>query len=40
VTEPPVPARIYHITHADNLASILSNDGLVSDAEMIARGGP
>jgi hypothetical protein len=35
-----VPARIYHITSADNLASILSNDGLLSDADMIARGGP
>jgi O-acetyl-ADP-ribose deacetylase (regulator of RNase III) len=40
VIEPPVPRRIYHITHADNLSSILSNDGLLSDAEMIARGGP
>ena len=40
VTEPPVPARIYHITHVDNLASILSHGGLLSDAEMIARGGP
>lgn len=40
VTEPPVPTRIYHITHVDNLASILSHDGLLSDAEMIARGGP
>jgi hypothetical protein len=40
MTEPPVPARIYHITHVDNLASILAGDGLLSDTEMIARGGP
>ena len=40
MTGPPVPPRIYHITHVDNLASILSHGGLLSDAEMIARGGP
>lgn len=39
MTEQPVPTRIYHITHVGNLASILAN-GLLSDAEMIARGGP
>jgi hypothetical protein len=36
----PEPVRIYHITHVDNLASILSDGVLLSDAEMIARGGP
>jgi hypothetical protein len=40
MTEPPKPTRIYHITHVKNLASILNDDGLLSDAEMIARGGP
>src|ERR1044071_7424947 len=37
-----VPARphIYHITHVDNLSSILAEGGLWSDAAMIARGGP
>lgn len=40
MTDPPKPTRIYHITHVDNLASILSDDGLLSDTEMLARGGP
>lgn len=40
MTGRPIPTRIYHITHVDNLPSILSDDGLLSDAEMIARGGP
>ena len=31
---------IYHITHINNSGSILSDDGLLSDAEMINRGGP
>ena len=31
---------IYHITHVDNLPSILVDGGLWSDAAMIARGGP
>jgi hypothetical protein len=37
-----VPDRpaIYHITHVDNLPSILAAGGLWSDAEMLARGGP
>jgi hypothetical protein len=37
-----VPARpcIYHITHVDNLSSILADGCLWSDADMIARGGP
>jgi hypothetical protein len=40
MTEPPRPIRIYHITHVKNLPSILHDDGLLSDAEMIARGDP
>lgn len=40
MTDRPNPTRIYHITHVDNLASILNDDGLLSDAEMLARGSP
>lgn len=38
----PVPAqpKIYHITHVDNLATIVREGVLVSDATMLARGGP
>ena len=38
----PVPAhpKIYHITHVDNLARIVEDGGLWSDAQMVARGGP
>ncbi|MGA7740857.1 MAG: DUF4433 domain-containing protein [Polyangia bacterium] len=32
--------KIFHITHVDNLASIVADGELVSDATMIARGGP
>jgi hypothetical protein len=37
-----LPARpcIYHITHVDNLPSILAGGGLWSDTAIIARGGP
>lgn len=35
----PDRPSIYHITHVDNLRSI-AMDGLSSDAEMVARGGP
>jgi hypothetical protein len=31
---------VYHITHVDNLPSILTAQGLWSDAEMSAQGGP
>ena len=40
MTKRPDPIRIYHITHVSNLPSILSDRGLLSDTEMIARGGP
>ena len=40
MTDPPNPTWIYHITHVSNLASILNDGGLLSDAEMIERGGP
>jgi hypothetical protein len=40
VSTPPDPVRIHHITHVDNLASILAAGHLLSDAKMIARGGP
>src|ERR1700677_2413270 len=40
MTDPLNPTRIYHITHVDNLTSILGQDGLLSDAEMVARGAP
>lgn len=36
---PPRP-KIYHITHVDNLASIVAGGELLSDSKMIARGGP
>jgi hypothetical protein len=37
---PPAQPKIYHITHVHNLPSIIVDGGLVSDAAMIARGGP
>lgn len=37
-----VPARpcIYHITHVNNLQSIIHDGGLWSDAKILQRGGP
>jgi hypothetical protein len=32
--------KIYHITHVDNLAAIARSGALLSDAEMVATGGP
>lgn len=40
MTTPPDEPKIYHITHVDNLVSIIDECGLVSDATMTARGGP
>ncbi len=40
MTTPPPRPKIYHITHVDNLPAIIADGGLVSDAAMIARGGP
>jgi len=40
VTTPPDRPKIYHITHVANLAGIIADGGLVSDREMIERGGP
>lgn len=37
---PPRNPKIYHITHLDNLAAIAAAGVLLSDAAMIARGGP
>jgi hypothetical protein len=40
VSPPPAHPKIYHITHVDNLAAIISNGALLSDSLMDARGGP
>jgi ssDNA thymidine ADP-ribosyltransferase DarT-like protein len=37
---PPARPKIYHITHGGNLAGIIADGCLWSDAEIIARGGP
>ncbi len=37
---PPVKPKIYHITHVNNLASIIGDGELLSDATIIAKGGP
>lgn len=38
----PVPARpqLYHITHVENLARIIADGGLQSDAALMKQGGP
>ncbi|MDF0675847.1 MAG: DUF4433 domain-containing protein [Nitrospira sp.] len=36
----PAEPKIYHITHVDNLAAIVNDRKLVSDATMLERGGP
>jgi hypothetical protein len=36
----PAEPKIYHITHIDNLPRIVADGGLLSDAVMVARGGP
>jgi hypothetical protein len=40
MSPPPANPCIYHITHVDNLSAIIADGGLISDAAMIARGGP
>jgi len=40
MSTPPTRPKIYHITHVDNLPAIIAEGWLVSDAEMIRRGGP
>jgi ssDNA thymidine ADP-ribosyltransferase DarT-like protein len=40
MTTRPSSISVYHITHVDNLPSIVANDGLLSDAEMEQRGSP
>ncbi|CAN5910689.1 DUF4433 domain-containing protein [soil metagenome] len=40
MSPPPARPQIYHITHGRNLAGIIADGCLWSDAEMIARGGP
>jgi hypothetical protein len=40
VTTPPARPKIFHITHVDNLRSIVAAGEFLSDAAMVARGGP
>lgn len=40
MTRPPERPKVYHITHVDNLARIVADGWLVSDREILARGGP
>ena len=40
MSPPPVNPSIYHITHVANLGRIVEQGGLVSDAAMMAAGGP
>ncbi|MHB8377261.1 MAG: type II toxin-antitoxin system toxin DNA ADP-ribosyl transferase DarT [Dehalococcoidia bacterium] len=40
MSTPPARPKIYHITHVENLAAIVDEGKLVSDAAMIERGGP
>ncbi len=40
MSPPPPHPKLYHITHVDNLGSIVAEGILLSDATMIARGGP
>ena len=37
---PPANPKIYHITHVDNLPGIITAGGLLSDARIVAHGGP
>jgi hypothetical protein len=40
MSRPPANPKIYHITHMDNLASIVSSGQLLSDATIAVKGGP
>ena len=40
MTAVPERPNLYHITHVNNLTSILQEGGLWADAAMLARGGP
>lgn len=40
MSPPPAQPKIYHITHVDNLPAIIAAGGLISDAAVIAQGGP
>lgn len=40
MSQPPQSPKIYHITHVQNLPSIVTDGGLWSDAALLARGGP
>lgn len=40
MSPPPPNLKVYHITHVNNLASILADGRLCSDRAMIERGGP
>ena len=40
MSPPPRRPKVYHITHVDNLPAIVAESHLVSDREMIHRGGP
>ncbi|WP_042693637.1 DUF4433 domain-containing protein [Azospirillum sp. B506] len=40
MSQPPAHPKIYHITHVDNLPAIITAGGLISDAAVIAQGGP
>jgi hypothetical protein len=40
MSKPPKDPKLYHITHVENLPSILREGSLWSDAGLVARGGP
>jgi hypothetical protein len=40
MSQPPAGPKVYHITHVDNLSAIIAETALLSDAAMLARGGP
>src|ERR1700730_16626149 len=40
MSPPPTRPKTYHITHVDNIASVLADGRLCCDRTMIDRGGP